>query len=236
MAFRRKSKNNESYKRNPGLVVSGRPKSIVSEQFRSVKTNIHFSMIDQDLKTLVVTSAGPESGKSVIAANLAATFASEDKSVLLVDADLRKPTVHKTFRLRNTDGLTTLLMQRNTSLSDLIYKTHTEGLYLITSGPVPPNPADILASKRMDSLKEEMEEMFDLIIFDTPPVLPVTDAQIMASKTDGTIFVIPQSDVTKEDALKAKELLEMAEANVIGAVVNRGEKTNGSYYYYAEEE
>lgn len=236
MVFKRKSKDNELYERNPGLVVPSRPKSVIAEQFRALRTNIEFSMIDHDLKSLVVTSTGPEAGKSIIAANLAAIFATEDKRVLLVDADLRKPTVHKTFRLRNTDGLTTLLMQQNTDLSDIVYKTNKKGLYVVTSGPVPPNPADLLGTKRMEILKEEMEEMFDLVIFDMPPILAVTDAQIMASKVDGTIFVLPESGVTKESALKAKELLEMAEANVIGAVVNRAEKTKDSYYYYAEEE
>lgn len=236
MVFKRKSKKNENKQRKPGLVVAGNPKSVIAEQFRNLRTNIQFSMVDQELKSLVVTSAGPGAGKSTIAANLATTFATEDRRVLLVDADLRKPTVHQTFRLRNNEGLTTVLMQRNTELKDMIYKTHTEGLYLMTSGPIPPNPADLLSSKRMQSLKEEMEEMFDLIIFDTPPVLPVTDAQVMASQTDGTVFVIQKGIATKEEVIKAKELLEMAEANVLGAVMNRVEKSNGSYYYYAEEE
>lgn len=234
MLFKRKGKKTKS--RHPGLVVSGRPKSIIAEQFRTIRTNIQFSMVDETLKSIVVTSADVASGKSMIAANLATTFATDEKRVLLVDADLRQPTVHQTFRLKNTDGLTTLLMQKKVELSDTIYKTHKNGLYLITSGPIPPNPADLLSSNRMAHLIKEMEEMFDLIIFDMPPVLPVTDAQVMGSKVDGAIFVIPDGRVKKEEALKAKELLEIADVNIIGAIMNQVEASKDSYYYYGEEE
>lgn len=236
MIFKRKAKMQNSVQRDPGLVVSGRPQSIIAEQFRTVRTNIQFSMVDQDLKSLVITSAGPGSGKSLTAANLATTFGSEDYRVLLVDADLRKPTVHETFRLKNSTGLTTLLMNRRSKLTDMIYKTGTEGLFILTSGPVPPNPADLLGSNRMNALIEEMEETFDLVIFDMPPLLPVTDAQIMSSKVGGVVFVLPIKEVTKEDILQSKEMLEMAEANVLGAIHNKAENAGSGYYYYAEEE
>lgn len=236
MVFKRRAKNNNTSKRDPGLVVSGRPRSIVAEQFRTVRTNIQFSMIDQDLKTLVITSAGPGEGKSLTAANLATTFGSEDYRVLLVDADLRKPTVHDTFRLKNSTGLTTLLMNRRSELTDMIYKTATEGLYLLTSGPIPPNPADLLGSNRMDALVKEMKDTFDLVIFDMPPLLPVTDAQIMSGKTDGVVFVVRVGVAQKENILKAKEMLDVAGANVLGAVYNQVENSGDGYYYYAEEE
>lgn len=223
-------------KERPGLVVSSKPNSVVSEQFRTIRTNIQFAMIDKDLKSLVVTSAGPGSGKSIVSANLAATFASEDKRVLLVDADLRKPTVHKTFRVRNNDGLTTLLTDRHVKIEDMIYPTHVNGLFALTSGVIPPNPAELLNSKRMNELMKELEEVFDLIIYDMPPIIAVTDAQVMASKADGTIFVLPKGQATKEEALKSKELLELVNANVIGAIFNRVEKSSDSYYYYYGEE
>lgn len=219
----------------PGLVVVNKPSSVVSEQFRTIRTNIQFSMIDETLRTIVVTSAGPTSGKSTIAANLAATFASKEKKVLLVDSDLRKPTVHKTFKVRNNDGLTTLLTDRNSHLDDVIYRTHTDGLYILTSGAIPPNPAELLASKRMEEIKQEMLDYFDMVIFDMPPLLAVTDAQVMASKTDGVLFVIPKGQASKEEVLKAKDLLEKVQANVLGAVLNRVEKSDDSYYYYYGE-
>lgn len=233
--FRMKRKL-EAVKERPGLVVSSKPNSVVSEQFRTIRTNIQFSMVDKNLKSLVITSAGPGSGKSIISANLAATFASEDKRVLLVDADLRKPTVHKTFRVRNNGGLTTLLTDRGARIEDMVYHTHIEGLYTLTSGAIPPNPAELLASKRMKELMKELEEVYDLIIYDMPPVIAVTDAQIMASKVDGTIFVLPKGQATKEEVVKSKELLEMVNANVLGAIFNRVEKSSDSYYYYYGEE
>jgi capsular exopolysaccharide synthesis family protein len=216
----------------PGLVVVNKPSAVVSEQFRTIRTNIQFSMIDSDLKTLAITSAGPLSGKSVIAANLAATFANDNKKVLLVDADLRKPTVHKTFKVKNNDGLTTLLTNKEVHFSDTIFRTHTKGLYILTSGAIPPNPAELLASKRMQEIKAEMESYFDLIIFDLPPVLAVTDAQVMASKVDGTIFVAPKGLVNKEQMIQSRDLLNKVNANVLGAILNRVEKSDDNYYYY----
>lgn len=233
MLFKKRKDTNNSER--PGLVVVNKPSSVVSEQFRTIRTNIQFSMIDETIKTIVVTSAGPSSGKSTIAANLAATFASEDKRVLLVDSDLRKPTVHKTFKVRNNDGLTTLLTDKQTHVEDVVYRTHTDGLYILTSGAIPPNPAELLSSKRMEEVKQQMLQYFDMIIFDMPPVLAVTDAQVMSTKTDGVLFVIPQGQASKEEVHMAKDLLEKVKANILGAVLNRVDKSDDSYYYYYGE-
>lgn len=231
----RLNKKSQLLKERPGLVVSSKPNSVVSEQFRTIRTNIQFSMLDESLKSIVITSAGPGSGKSIISANLAATFASEDKRVLLVDADLRKPTVHKTFRVRNNDGLTTLLTKREAQIQELVYRSHIEGLYILTSGIIPPNPAELLSSNRMNELMKMLEEEFDIVIYDMPPIIAVTDAQIMASKADGTIFVLPKGQASKDEVFKAKELLDMVNANVLGAIFNRVEKSTDNYYYYYGE-
>lgn len=233
--FFKKQKNSLATNERPSLITLTRPSSVVAEQFRTIRTNIQFSMVDNDLKSLSITSAGPGAGKSTISANLAVSFANEGKKVLLVDTDMRKPTVHKTFRLPNHDGLTTLLTDKTAVLSSIIHRLETENLFVLTSGVIPPNPAELLGSNRMIQLKKELEDLFDLVIFDLPPVIAVTDAQIMASKTDGTIFVINKGGADKEMVLKSKELLDKVQANVLGAVFNRVETKNNHYYaYYGE--
>lgn len=232
-----KKKNQLDINERPSVVTLTRPSSVIAEQFRTIRTNIQFSMVDENIKTLVITSARPSVGKSTISANLAVTFAMQGKKVLIVDADMRKPTVHKTFHLPNRDGLTTLLTERDIEIKDIAHRLDTEGLYVITSGAIPPNPSELLASNRMNQLMAKFEEVFDLIIFDMPPVFAVTDAQVMASKVDGTIFVIKKDGADKEMITKSKELLDKVKANVIGVVFNRVElKGDNYYYYYGESE
>ncbi|GAB2480816.1 CpsD/CapB family tyrosine-protein kinase [Alkalibacterium psychrotolerans] len=232
---KKEKKKQKQMTEHAGLVVIGHPRSHVSEQFRTIRTNIQFSMVDETIRSVVVTSADANAGKSTIAANLAATFASDEKRVLLVDADLRKPTLHKLFSLKNTEGLTTLLTDKTGKVEDAVIRTPKEGLYTITSGPIPPNPAELLSSNRMKEIEQAMLELFDLVVFDMPPILSVTDAQIMASRMDGTLFVIPKGEVNKDEVLKSKDLLEKVQANVIGAVLNKVDKNDQNYYYYGSE-
>jgi capsular exopolysaccharide synthesis family protein len=213
------------------LVTNISPNSITLEQFRMVRANINFSMPDNKLQTIMFTSALPGEGKSTSAANVAIVFAQEGKKVLLVDADMRKPTLHYTFHTTNSPGLSGVL-SKQWNLKDVIKETEVEGMHLITSGQIPSNPAELLGSKSMEALLEELKGKFDIIIFDAPPVLAVADAQILSNKCDGTILVISAGATRKESALKAKNVLQTSRANLIGTVLNNFKVGKDHYYYY----
>lgn len=231
---RKKIQKLDSLQRNGLSMISlMRPKSVVAEQYRTIRTNIQFSMIDKDLKSLVVTSSGPWEGKSTTSANLASVFSDQGKRVLLVDADMRKPTLQRTFSLNNSEGLTTLLTSPEKNIDEVIHKIEGTTLFALTSGPIPPNPSELLNSNRMTKLIAKLEMAFDIIIYDMPPITSVTDAQVMSTKTDGVIFVIRHGVSTKEAVQYAKDLLEMVNANVLGVVFNGVDKKNdNSYAYY----
>ncbi|PZX05931.1 capsular exopolysaccharide synthesis family protein [Psychrobacillus insolitus] len=231
----KKTKNLKEIARK--LIVKTSPKSFVSEQFRGARTNINFSMPDGELKTLLVTSSLPGEGKSTTSANLAYLFAQEGKRVILIDGDMRKPTVHYTFHLTNTIGLSNVLTKK-VSVMDALNETDLENLQIITSGPIPPNPAELLTASSMDDMITTLKETYDLIIFDAPPVLSVTDSQILANKSDGTVLVISAGDTDKVSALKAKELLLASKAKIIGTVLNnfKLEKDHHYYQYYGTGE
>ena len=212
------------------LITVREPKSIVSEQFKTIRTNINFSMPDEDLRTIVITSTTPGEGKSTSSSNIAVVFAQSGKKVLLVDGDMRKPTVHYTFKLKNVRGLSNLLT-RQYDVEEVVQNTEVNGLSVITSGPIPPNPAELLASQTMDRLIEGLLKQYDFIIFDAPPVLSVTDAQIMANKCDGTILVVQTAKTEKDNILKAKEVLVASKANMIGVILNRYVLEKDHYYY-----
>lgn len=232
---KKKAKKSKQSNRIYGLITLAMPNSHVSEQFRTLRTNIQFSMVDKKLKSLIVLSATPAAGKSTVAANLAVTFALQGNQVLLVDCDLRRPSVHREFGLQNKEGLTNLLANQNgNGIDAYLYSCEVEGLSILTGGPVPPNPAELLSSNRMKQLEKDVAERFDLVIYDTPPLLGFTDAQILAGRVDGTIFVVHYEEDTKEDVLKASDSLKMVNANVLGVVYNRapGGQKDHSYYYY----
>ncbi|MFZ7826280.1 CpsD/CapB family tyrosine-protein kinase [Priestia sp. 40] len=213
------------------LLAHNSPKDPVAEQYRTIRTNIQFSNVDQDIKTIVLTSSGAEEGKSTTSANLATVYAQQGLKVLLIDADLRKPTGHYTFRLENHIGLTNVLTRQST-LAQAVQESEIPHLSVLTSGPIPPNPSELLASAQMTELLKEMKEQFDMIIFDTPPILAVTDAQILANQVDGTILVVSSGKTEKDAALKSKELLSNAQGKLLGVVLNNRKVEEGNYYYY----
>ncbi|MEZ7172912.1 CpsD/CapB family tyrosine-protein kinase [Sporosarcina sp. OR05] len=228
MFNKRKLRNLQKSARS--LIAHDNPKSIVSEQFRTIRTGIDFSLPDKELETLLITSSAPGEGKSTVSANTAIVFAQNGKKVLLVDTDMRKPSVHYTFALQNTMGLTDVLAKKMT-LQEAVRAIDIENLDILTCGPLPPNPAELLGSKAMEALIEAMKEQYDLIVFDTPPILSVTDGLVLANKCDGVIVVVRSGKTEKTNIVKTKEALLQAKANIFGVVLNDFELTKDHYYY-----
>jgi len=214
------------------LVAKYDPKSPISEQYRTIRTNILYSSVDEEIRSIMVTSSGPGEGKSTTTANLAVVFAQQGKTVLLVDADLRKPTVHYTFKLTNTTGLTSVLTNQ-LGVMEAVSKTDETNLFVLPSGPIPPNPSELLGSRAMQNFMDKALEEFDLIIFDTPPVLAVTDAQILGNLCQGSVLVVSSGKTEKDSLLKTKDLLTSTNGRLLGVVLNNKKvDKKGNYYYY----
>ena len=213
------------------LIVHEQPKSPIAEAYRTLRTNIQYAKVDGELKVLLFTSAGPGEGKSTVAANSAVALAQAGQRVVLVDCDLRKPVQHHMFQL-NKKGLTNCLVGESPVL-DLLQETEAPNLRVLTSGPIPPNPSELLGSSRMDAVLATLKDAADYIVIDCPPVIAVTDACILARKADGVFLVLDADQVRPEMAQKAKELLTNAQGNVLGAILNKAEvESEHSYYYY----
>ena len=229
---------NKAKKKTSKLAAMGRrlitisdSKSIIAEQFRTIRTNIKFSVPDTQLKTILVTSSTPGEGKSTNAANLGVVFAQEGKKVLIIDADMRKPTLHHTFGIFNTVGLSTVLSRQN-EFNCAIQETPIVGLFVLPSGPIPPKPAELHSSKMFDAFIEEMKNKYDIIIFDAPPLLSVSDAQVLSHKCDGTLLIVQSGVAEKEDVLKAQSILATSQAKVLGVVLNNYKMPKNRKYYY----
>ena len=215
------------------LIVERKPKSIEAEAYRSLRTNIQYSSFDKKYQTLVVTSANPGEGKSTVSGNLALVLAQGESKVLLVDCDMRRPSVHKKFRISNTYGISDLLVG-NKKMESVAHK-YNDNLTIVPSGKIPPNPAEMLGSKAMTAFLEEMKKHFDYIVLDTPPLQAVADAQILSTKVDGSLIVV-RAGVTKKDAVhNAVSIINKVNGTIIGTVLNGADNSKEKYYYYYGE-
>lgn len=222
------------------LITISNPKSPVAEAYRTLRTNIQFSNIDGNLQTICVTSSGPGEGKSTTISNLAETFAQAGNRVAIIDCDLRKPRLHRIFKLTNTKGVTTLLSGQS-EIEDVIQVAGSD-LTVITSGSIPPNPSELLGSKRMKDLLEVLKKRYDIVLIDAPPVGLVTDAAILSAIVDGIILVVASGKTDIDGAKRAKKLLENVGARILGVTMTMIPVSKKGYYgyqyygYYEENE
>lgn len=230
------SKNN----RKVELLAQKYPKSVVSESIKTLRTNLQFSSVDEDIKTILITSSIPGEGKSFISANLAISFAQTDKRVLIVDCDMRKGRQHRIFKLSNSKGLSNLLIDDMTNLKDYINKTSVPGVHVITRGTVPPNPSELLNSKKNADLLRVLKAKYDVIIYDGVPCNGLPDSIIMSKLVDKVLIVSSDSMTPKSVLESTKKQLESVNAPIAGDVlnnVNRKNSTYGKYYgYYGDSQ
>ena len=208
------------------------PKSVISEQYRAIRTNIEYSNVDQNTKTILVTSSDKNEGKTTTVSNLAVSFANLNKKVLTIDCDLRNPSIHKMFKLNNIYGLTDILA-KDRAVDKCIQKTELENLYVLTAGAIPPNPAEILSSEKMKNLIEDLKNIYDYIFIDTPPIGLVTDAGALSSFIDGVVLVVKSESVEKKYLEETKKKLDAVDARILGAILNSYKSEQKDYNYYS---
>lgn len=212
------------------FIVEKEPKSPVTEAYRTLRTNIQFSSFDNDLKSILVTSSGPSEGKSTTIGNIAFTMAQAGKKVILIDCDLRKPSIHKKFAISNKIGLSDYLVGE-ASLEEVVVN-YADNLNIIPSGTIPPNPAEMISSNKMKAFIKQCEAEYDCVLVDAPPVIAVTDAQILSTFINGVLLVVAAAQADKDAAVKAKELLVNVKANIIGVVLTKAKSKSGYGYGY----
>ncbi|ABJ59261.1 CpsD/CapB family tyrosine-protein kinase [Lactobacillus delbrueckii] len=235
MAFgRKKHLNNDTMKNGVKLITLANPQSVISEQFRNIRTNINFMNVDREVKTIVFTSAMASAGKSTVSANVAITMAQAGKKTILVDADLRRPTMHSTFNVSNSNGLTTLLTSRSMEMdaNSVIRESGVENLSILTAGPIPPNPSELLSSKHMLDLIEDLKQEYDMVVLDLASVLDAAETQQLTSSLDGTILVVRQAYSQKSAIKRAVELLKLTKSPILGYVMNDVDADGDDGYGY----
>jgi len=214
---------------NADLITLVNPRSAVAEAYRTLRTNIQFSSLDEPLRTLLVASASADEGKSTTLANLAVTFAQAGRRTILVDSDLRRPSLHAIFGTANDQGLTTMLLQDDAPAP--LIETPIEGLRLLPSGPIPPNPSELLASRRLEGAIARLRDDADLVLFDSPPALAVSDAAVLSRRVDGVVLVVRAGTTRREHAARARQVLERAGARLLGVVLTNASVEDAVYSY-----
>lgn len=209
------------------LITLSDPRSPAAEAYRTLRTNIDFSSLDRSIQTLLVTAVAPTDHKSITVANLAISMAQGDKKTILVDADVRRPTLHVLFGLNNDKGLTSLFIDAKGPIEPVLQATQVPNLQVLTSGPLPPNPAELLGSPRMRAVIEALKAQADIVLFDAPPVIAVTDASVLSSRVDGVLLVVEAGQTRREQAKRAKQQLEKLHIRVIGAVLSGASVDSG---------
>ena len=216
----------------PDVVTLADPQSPAAEAYRTLRTNIQFSSLEKPIRRLLLTSAGPDEGKSLTVANLAVAMAQAEMRVIVADCDLRTPAQHEIFHVPNGEGLSTMFLGRAGGAAGLGAAAHMEpplqttaipGLSVLTSGPTPPNPAELLGSARMESILEELTHRADIVLLDSPPVVGVTDAAVLSAKVDGCLLIVGAGIAKRDHVKKARAALEAVHATVIGVVVGNVE-------------
>ena len=232
--FGYKKGKNESSKMKRRLITREDPKSPVSEAYRSLRTSLIYADIDKEIKSVLVSSAGPGEGKTTTVANMAITYANLGKKTLLIDTDLRRPVVHKIFNLKKEPGITNYLVNKDLKFNDLIQKTEIDNLFIVPSGPIPPNPSEILGSSKMTMLIEKLEKSWDIILFDSPPLVAVTDATMVSKEIDKIIIVVKVGQTDKKAFDHTISSLNNVDAPIGGIVLNAVTQkySYGNYYYY----
>ncbi len=214
------------------LITIGDPNSPVSEAYRALRTNLTFASLERPLRTLMLTSPGPDEGKSTVLANLAVSIAQTERQVLVVDCDLRRPCLHEIFGLSNDRGLTTLLAEPEAMAKPPIQDSPVAGLRVLSAGPLPPRPADLIGSRRMEELIQWLADQADIVLFDSPPINAVADAAILATRVDGVLLVARERRTRREAVAEARNRLGRVKANLLGAVLNgvAQDQTLSRYY------
>ena len=211
------------------LITLTDPRSPVSEAYRTLRTNLSFYSLDNPIRTLVVTSPATGEGKSTTIANLAVTMAQSGRRTILVDCDLRRPSLHTLFDARSEPGFTNMVLDDTEAP---LQKTGVENLWLLASGAKPPNPADLLGTQKVDKVIEKLMAQADIVLFDAPPIMAVTDAAVLGAKVDGVLLVISAGKTRREHAERAKELLEKAKVRIVGATLTNAPKDSSMGAYY----